>query len=237
MVLVRLRNVDPETQAVFVRHEVLTDIFPPIARIRPVQVQDDVATLKAHGIHNLPHQNAIIFAFVSLLGRLAEPAVLGKRQADHIGMPVAKCNHHGFEDVALAVARPFHRRGIHTRAVPALAPALFCNSFPTTLSDSGLVARGASWAAQRASTHPALASAILRRFMALSHLGSRPSPGVVALRRASDSPQNQARVASAKSKRVRHGNPYSMGAGFLGDQAQIDVGIVKIDRRRNRMVA
>ena len=115
------------------------------------------------------------------------------------------------------------------------SPALLSNCVPTTLSGRGSFGR-LSWAAATPSRkNPALASAIERRFIA--GLRSRQIPLVaVEIPARSDGSQDQAGVAAAEAERVRHRHADAMRPGLVGDQAEVDVGIIEIDRRRNGLV-
>ncbi len=62
--------------------------------------------------HDLLDQSAIGLAAVGLLASLAEPAVLRKRQADDVDVPVLDGHVDRFENVPLAVAGEFHAGGI-----------------------------------------------------------------------------------------------------------------------------
>ena len=111
-------------------------------------------------------------------------------------------------------------------------PALLCNWVPTTLSGKGLVVRDSGWPHQgKQRTHLPARS---KTFHGCAPLSSDAAlPAVIP---PSDGPKDEARVAAAETERIRDGHADSMRPGFVGDQTQIDVGIVEIDRRGNRMV-
>ena len=49
-------------------------------------------------------------------------------------------------------------------------------------------------------------------------------------------PKHQARVTAAEAERVRDGDPDRVRPGLVGDQAKVDVGLIQIDRGRDRLV-
>ena len=109
-----------------------------------------------------------------------------------------------------AVFTPRNRTGL---------PALLSSCVPTTLSSSGSVSR-LSWArAVVRRRNPQVARAIKQRFIV------------------SDGPQDQAGVAAAEAKRVGHSHAHVMLSRLVCDQAQIDVGNIEIDCRRDGVVA
>ena len=112
--LVRIdrREILPERQAVGVGHGMLADVHAPFVAIRPMQIQNDVAALRRAGVHRLMHQIAIGFPAIGLFGRLAEPAILAKRQADDVGVPVLDGDVERLENMSLAGAGPFQAGGI-----------------------------------------------------------------------------------------------------------------------------
>ena len=60
---------------------------------------------------------------------------------------------------------------------------------------------------------------------------------VVRCSRQSDRPQNEARVAAAKSERIRHRHAHIVRLSLIGDQAKVDVRIFEVNGRRNGLVA
>ena len=76
MILENTCEILPEHQAVAVGHEMLPDLFAPLARVRPVQVENDVAAFRRASVHDQMDQGAISLALILLIGHLAEPSIL-----------------------------------------------------------------------------------------------------------------------------------------------------------------
>ena len=86
----------------------LADIFAPLARVVPVQIEDDIAVLRGAHLHDLLHKGAVRRAVIGLLRRFAEPAILRERQTDDVGMPIFDRSADGIENMTFSVARPLH---------------------------------------------------------------------------------------------------------------------------------
>lgn len=91
----------------------LTDALSPFVRVGPVQIEDDVATLERTILDDFLDEIAIRLASVFLFGSFSKPTVLRKGQPNMVDPPIANCRLHGLENMALAVAGPFHRGGVH----------------------------------------------------------------------------------------------------------------------------
>ena len=124
MILENTCEILPEHQAVAVGHEMLPDLFAPLARVRPVQVENDVAAFRRASVHDQMDQGAISLALILLIGHLAEPSILRQRQADHVDMPVSDRGVHRGENVPLAVAAPFKAGCVDPAQPHGLVPAV-----------------------------------------------------------------------------------------------------------------
>ena len=124
MILIDSRAVFPKGDAVLVRHGMLGNVRAPLATVRPVQVEDDVAVLGGAGDDHLFDQGSVARAVVLLLRSFAKPPILRQGQTNDVGAPFLNGRVHRLQNVPLAVAGPFETGGINATQRHGFIPAI-----------------------------------------------------------------------------------------------------------------